>query len=267
MNEANKVVVNSTSPVSQSSSSDSITIKKDALWKYSTFILAAVLIVGAFVFFMDKDNGTAPTGNVVNNPGQQLPEQNARVEVDADDDAVFGDKNAPVEIIEFSDYQCPFCRKFWTETYSQIKKEYVDSGKVKFVYRDFPLDSIHPAATPAAIAAECAREKGGDAAYFKMHDKIFSEGNILDGGSPTAPVTKTAQFGPAELKKWAKELGYDIASCLDSNKYKDEVQKDMADGSAAGVRGTPAFFVNGKLLSGAQPFSAFKQAIDAELSG
>ncbi|MDO8508155.1 MAG: DsbA family protein [Nanoarchaeota archaeon] len=244
---------------------DTITIRKDTLWKYSTFILAAILIVGAFVFFMGDDN-TSPTGNVVNNPGNPLPGQNARVEIDADDDAVLGDKDAPVEIIEFSDYQCPFCRKFWTETYSQIKKEYVETGKVKFVYRDFPLDSIHPAATPAGIAAECVREKGGDEAYFKMHDKIFTEGNILDGGSATAPVTKTAQFGAVELKKWAKELGYDIGSCLDSNKYKSEIQNDLAEGSAAGVQGTPAFFVNGKLLSGAQPFSAFKQAIDAELN-
>ena len=119
---------------------------------------------------------------------------------------------------------------------------------------------------PAAIAAECVREKGGDEAYFKIHDKIFTEGNILDGGSPTAPVTKTAQFGVPELKKWAKDIGYDIGGCLDSNKYKDEVQNDLSDGSAAGVRGTPAFFVNGQLLSGAQPFGAFKQAIDAELN-
>ena len=175
--------------INQASSSDSITIRKDTLWKYSTFILAAILIVGAFVFFMNKDS-TSPTGNVVNNPGEQLPSQNAKVEVSADDDAILGDKKATVEIIEFSDYQCPFCRKFWTETFSQIKKDYIDTGKVKFVYRDFPLESIHPASMPSAIALECVREKGGDAAYFKMHDKVFSEGNILDGGSPTAPVQR-----------------------------------------------------------------------------
>ncbi len=245
------------------SSKDTITIKKDSLWKYSTFLLLAVLIIGAFMFYKG-DNGS-PTGNVVNNPGEQLPGQNARAEVSIDDDAVLGDEDAPVTIIEFSDYQCPFCRKFWTETFPLIKKEYIDTGKASFVYRDFPLDSIHPAATPAAIAAECVREKGGDEAYFKMHDKIFAEGNVLDSGTENGPVTKTAQFGNTELKQWAKELGYDIGSCLDSNKYKSEIQKDLADGSAAGVQGTPAFFVNGKLLSGAQPFSAFKQAIDAEL--
>lgn len=247
-------------------SSEVITIKKDSLWKYSTFILAAILIVGAFVFFIKGDSNTAPTGQVVNNPGQQLPGQNAKANVDADDDAVLGDKNSPVEIIEFSDYQCPFCRKFWTETFPQIKKEYIDTGKVRLVYRDFPLDNIHPAALPSAIAVECVREKGGDEAYFKMHDKIFKEGNILDSGNANGPVTKTAQFGDTELKKWAKDIGYDIGSCLDSSKYKNEVQSDQADGSAAGVTGTPAFFINGKLLSGAQPFANFKQAIDAELA-
>lgn len=255
MNEANKVVVNSTSPVSQSSSSDTITIKKDTLWKYSTFILAAILIVGAFVFFMDKDNGnTAPTGNVVNNPGQQLPEQNARVEVDADDDAVIGDKNAPVEIIEFSDYECPFCQRHYQQTYGQIKKDYIDTGKVKYALRDFPL-SFHQQAQKAAEAAECAGELGGDEAYFKMHDKLFGEG-----------VAK----GVEGFKAYAKAIGLDTKKfndCLDSGKMSSEVAKDISDGGAAGVQGTPAFFINGKLLSGAQPFSAFKQAIDAELSG
>jgi len=241
-----------------------ITIKKDALWKYSTFILLAVIIVGAFVFLTKGENPT--NGNIANQPGQQIPSPSARAEVSIDDDPILGNKNAPVTIIEFSDYQCPFCRKFWTETLSQIEKEYIDTGKVKLVYRDFPLDSIHPAATPAAIAAECVRSQyGGDEAYFKYHDKIFEEGNKLDSGSPNGPVTKTVQFGPTELKKWAKELGYNIDSCLDSEKYKSEVQKDLADGTSYGVQGTPAFFVNGQLLSGAQPFNAFKQAIDAEL--
>ena len=184
-----------------------------------------------------------------------------------DDDPILGNKNAPVTIIEFSDYQCPFCRKFWTETFNQIKKDYIDTGKVKFVYRDFPLSSIHPAAEPAAEAANCVREKGGDEAYYKMHDKIFQEGNKLDGGDPiTGPVRGTVQFGATELKKWAKDIGYDISSCLDSGKFKSEVQKDLADATSAGGQGTPYFIINGKPLSGAQPFSAFKQIIDAELA-
>ncbi len=241
-----------------------LTIRKDALWKYSTFLLLAILVIGAFFVFTGNNSGT--TGNNVVAPTQQ-PTQPSQVEASADDDAFLGDKNAPVEIIEFSDYQCPFCRKFWTETLPQIKSEYIDTGKVKFVYRDFPLDSIHPGATPAAEAAECVRDQGGDEAYFEMHDKIFSEQNILDGGDPiSGPVRGTAQFGTTELKKWAQDIGYDIGSCLDSGKFRSEVQNDLSDAQSAGGRGTPYFVINGKPLSGAQPFSAFKQVIDAELA-
>mgnify|MGYP001586240432 FL=1 len=245
-----------------------LTIKKDTLWKYSTFLLLVLLIAGGFIFFLGGKNNPVAGNVVANNPSPTgAPSQPSQVTASADDDAVLGDKNAPVEIIEFSDYQCPFCRKFWTETFNQIKKEYIDTGKVKFVYRDFPLSSIHPVAEAAAEAANCVREKGGDKAYYKMHDKIFQEGNILDGGDPNAgPVRGTAQFGATELKKWAKDLGYNIDGCLDSGKYADEVQKDLADGQAAGGQGTPYFVINGKPLSGAQPFSAFKQVIDAELS-
>src|SRR3989344_6683922 len=95
------------------------------------------------------------------------------VSASEDDDAVLGNEDAPVTIIEFSDYQCPFCRKFWTETLGQIKSEYIDTGKVKLVFRDFPLSSLHPQAQASAEAAECVKEKGGDEAYFKMHDKML----------------------------------------------------------------------------------------------
>ncbi len=228
-------------------SNETITIKKQDLWKYSTFILVAILIVGAIVFFTgDKQI----TGNVVN-AGNQVPGNVVKAEVSADDDAVLGDKNAPVEIIEFSDYQCPFCARFWSDTLPSIKSEYIDAGKVKLVYRDFPLESIHPMALPAAVAAECVREKGGDSAYFEYHDKIFANQQALNS---------------ANLKAWAKELGHNIDSCLDSNKFANEVRKDTSDGSASGVQGTPAFFINGQLVSGAQPFSVFQQIIEAELS-
>ena len=246
----------------------SITIKKQDLWKYSTFVLIAFILIGAVFMFTSPNGNTTNTGTTGTNPDTQPSVVSASV----DDDAVLGDPNAPVTIIEFSDYQCPFCRKFWTETYPQIKSQYVDSGKVKIVFRDFPLTSIHPAAQPAAEAAECVREKGGDESYFEMHDKIFSEQNILDGGDPiTGPVRDTAQFGTTELKKWAKDIGYDIDSCLDSGKYKSEVQKDLSDGSRAGVQGTPGFIImksdsgKGTLLAGAYPFSAFQQVIESEL--
>ncbi len=239
--------------------SDSITIRKDALWKYSTFVLIGVVIL-LLALFMLPGKGT--TRNIdVNNPSPTAGPTPSAVEVSADDDPVLGDKNAKVTIIEFSDYQCPFCRKFWQDTLPSIEKDYISNGKVKLVYRDFPL-GFHDGAIPYASAANCARDQGGDEAYYKMHDKIFEEQNILDGGS----VKSTVPYGGVDtLKQWAKDIGYDIDSCLDSNKYASEIQKDQSDGVASGVQGTPGFFVNGKPISGAQPYSVFKQMIDSEL--
>lgn len=172
------------------------------------------------------------------------------VPVSEDDDAVLGSPNAEVTIIEFSDYQCPFCRKFWSETLGQIKSTYIDTGKVKLVYRDFPL-SIHPQAQIAAEAAECIREKGGDEIYFEYHDLIFENQQTLS---------------ESNLKQWASDLGHDISSCLDSGRYTSEVQADFLEGQAAGVTGTPSFFINGQPVSGTQPFSVFEKIIESELS-
>ncbi len=187
---------------------------------------------------------------------------NAKVEVTTGTSAALGSKNASVTIVEFSDFQCPFCRKFWQDSLSQLKKEYIDKGKVKLYWKDFPLD-FHPGAIYYAQAARCAKEKGGDAAFWKMHDKIFEEQNKLDGGTVQSTVT---YVGDATLKKWAKDIGYDISSCLDSGKYKADIQTDLAYGQSLGVSGTPGFFVNGISVEGAQPYSVFKQIIDSELS-
>ena len=173
-----------------------------------------------------------------------------RLEVSEDDDAVKGDSNAPVTIIEFSDYQCPFCGKFWSETLPQITSEYIDTGKVKLVYRDFPL-GFHENAQKAAEAAECAGEQGK---YYNMHDKLFSNQDALD---------------VAGLKKYAGEIGLNTVqfnTCLDSGAMADEVKKDFEEGQKYGVTGTPAFFINGIYLSGAQPFSEFQKIIEEELS-
>lgn len=230
---------------------DHITIRKNDLWKYSTFLLAGILVIGVFMFAFGDDSGSDSNVVVKSPPSPSqpsVPSQPSIVTADADDDARIGSANAPVEIIEFSDFQCPFCGKA-APTVKQIVVEYGD--KVTVVYRDFPLESIHPMALPAAIAAECVREQGGDKAFFEYHDKIFANQQALSDGS---------------LKTWAKELGYDIDGCLGSQKYLSEVKNDLADATAAGGRGTPYFVINGKPLSGAQPFEAFKQVIDAELS-
>ena len=192
-----------------------------------------------------------PTSIDLNNPPKRpVAATSTSKPASVDDDAVKGNKSAKVTIIEFSDFECPFCGRFYTQTYKQLVKEYVDTGKVKYVFRDFPLN-FHKNAQKASEAAECADDQG---LFWEMHDKLFENQQVLD-------VTS--------LKKYAKDLGANTKKfdeCLDSGKYYSEVQKDLADGQASGVSGTPAFFVNGKLISGAQPFSAFKSVIDAELA-
>ncbi len=239
----------------KSEDSEVITIKKESLWKYSTFILGAALVLTVYFGFFNEGTQPSPTGRVVdtgNQPNPTPPSEPSQVRASIDDDAVLGDENAPVTIIEFSDYQCPFCERFWSQTLPQIKSQYIDTGKVKLVYRDFPLESIHPMAAPAALAAECVGEQG-DEAYFKMHDKIFGNQQALS---------------PDNLKQWAKDLGYDIDNCFDSGQFRSEVQKDLQDATSSGGRGTPYFVIMGKdgqgtPISGAQPFGAFQQAIDA----
>ena len=218
-------------------------------------IPGAILIAGALIagaVFYSNQNPSNQTANPVGGP-------TGKVEVSADDDAFFGPEDAKVTIIEFSDFQCPFCRSFWRNTLSQIKSEYIDSGKsVKFVYRDFPLTSIHPLAVKYAEAAECAGDQGK---YWQMHDKIFEEQDKLGQGT-------IGSFGIGDIKRWANEVGLNVSEfnqCLDSGKYAEEVRNDFNDGSAAGVGGTPTFFINGVPLVGAQPFENLKAIIDGEL--
>ena len=181
------------------------------------------------------------------------------VQASADDDPSWGPADAPVTIIEFSDFQCPFCLRFWNQTLPQIKQEYQD--KVRFVYRDFPLTGIHAWAQKAAEAAECADDQDK---FWEYHDLIFANQNALSEQLNTAGLDGVL----ATFKSYAADLGLDTApfnDCLDSGKYTSEVQKDLQDGQSYGVTGTPAFFINGQLVSGAQPFANFKTVIDAAL--
>ncbi len=218
-------------------------------------VLAGVMISGAVLWTRVSPQGAVNTG-VVQQVTGDTQKVGGVVNVSADDDAVLGDPNAPITLIEFSDFQCSFCRKFMKETLPQIKKEYIDTGKARLVYRDFPL-SFHPGAIPAAEGAECAREQGK---FWDMHDAIFNEQEKQGSG--------TIQFTALDVKKWAAKIVLNATKfnqCLDSRKYKAEVEKDIADGVVAGVSGTPAVFVNGRLVVGAQPFTAFKVVIDEEL--
>lgn len=188
-------------------------------------------------------------------PGQEdQPRQ-----VSIDDDPVKGRADARLTLIEFSDFQCPYCARFYSETLPLIEKEFIQTGKVRMVYRDFPLAQVHPEAQKAAEAAQCAGEQGK---YWQMHDKLFDNQKAL---------------GLARIKKYARELGLSgnrFDECLDSDRYREEVQKDLRDGQAAGVQGTPSFFlgrtqqgknINGIIIRGARPYIAFKQAFEQML--
>ncbi len=170
-----------------------------------------------------------------------------RVEVVAGDYPGKGPEKAPIQIIEFSDYQCPFCGRA-RETIAQVLKEY--GNKVRYVFRDFPL-SFHKEAQKAHEAAHCAREQGK---YWQYNDQLFKQQRAL-----------TLE----DLKKYAKELKLNqeqFEECLGSDKYTKMVQDSLRYGQSVGVSGTPAYFINGRMLSGARPFPAFKEVIDDELA-
>jgi len=217
--------------------------------------LVAFAAVGIFVLGMFTHSKVSSNGGgggqaaVVAQPTAGPTPTVGPVDVSADDDPSQGPADAKVTVIEFSDFQCPYCARFQTETLPQIMQNYGD--KVRFVYRDFPLTSLHANALKAAEASECANEQG---AYWKYHDLLFQNQTALDDAS---------------LKNYAATLQLDTATfnqCLDSDKYLSEVQKDYQDGVTAGVQGTPAFFVNGMSISGAQPYTVFKAAIDQALA-
>jgi len=159
-----------------------------------------------------------------------------------------GPENAPIEIVEFSDFQCPYCEAAFP-TVKTVLSTYGD--RIHFVYRHFPLN-IHPQARPAAEAAQCAAEQGK---FWPFHDALFGD---------------QSKLGDSDLKATAARLGMNSArfdQCVDSHKYRGDVDADLRAGEEAGVNGTPAFYINGRLLSGAQPLDTFKQVIDEELNG
>jgi len=171
-----------------------------------------------------------------------------RVEVKSAGHPEVGAKDAPVTIVEFSDFQCPFCGRA-EPTLKQIREKYGE--KVRLVYMDFPL-SIHDHAIDAASAGRCAGEQGK---FWQFHDAMFADQSKLK---------------PEDLKADAKKLGLDTAKfndCLDKGKYKSAIDSDLAQGHDLGVEGTPAFFINGRPMSGAQPFEKFESTIDQELAG
>ena len=173
-----------------------------------------------------------------------------------------GSQSAKLILVEFTDYQCPFCGRHFQQTSPQIERDYVNTGRIKYVVRDFPLESIHKDALKAAEAAHCAREHGQ---YWQMHDRLFNSQNALAAD---------------HLSAYAGALGLDVQSfrrCLDSNQYSAKIRQDLVDAQKVGVQATPSFLLGVaepggssvkvvKMIAGAHPYTVFKEAIDSLLS-
>ncbi|MGB6421708.1 MAG: thioredoxin domain-containing protein [Anaerolineales bacterium] len=202
----------------------------------------------------DRDNPVNQDEASAQNPsgedGDTTPQQVKRYDVPEGDNPSLGSEDAPITIIEFSDYECPFCRRWHDEVFDKIRDEYPD--QVRFVYRDFPLTSLHPNAVPAAEAASCANEQD---AFWEFSEMLYSD---------------EYGFGEEAYVKYAQVLELDVPGfeeCIEEGRYSDEVQADYEFASSLGVRSTPTFFLNGIAVVGAQPFEVFQDVIEKELAG
>jgi protein-disulfide isomerase len=232
--------------------------------KSSSQVLVALLVIAAFLIgvlftkvqYLEKgqiaiNNPAVPAGQ-----GQQAaPTPGAKVNVAIGGFPVQGNKNAKVTIIEFADFRCPFCEQFFTNTEPQIIKDYVETGKAKFAFRNFAF--LGPASVVAANASECANDQG----------KFWDFYNYLYKNQPDE--ADTTMYNTDTLTQAAVSMGMEdgkFRSCLDTKKNDAKAAKDLADGQAAGVSGTPTFVINGTLVVGAQPYAAIKAVIDQELA-
>ena len=214
-------------------------------------LLAAVMISGS-VLFARLSAGTP-------NPAGQ-PKSNKPVNIEIGNSPVLGDKNAPVTIVEFGDYQCPFCKRYFETVKSSILNEYVNTGKAKFVWKDYAF--LGQESLWAAQAARCAGDQGK---FWEYHDYLYSH----QGGE------NVVAFSKSNLKKFATALGLNAGTfntCLDTDKHLSAVQQETQYSSSIGVNGTPATYINGRLAAdgqgnsiGAAPYPVFKALIDVEL--
>lgn len=231
-----------------SSVTPSLRKEKNTGGRSKSFILwIAILPV---VFGLGLGSGYWVWGRAAAVKDPSAAQQVTRYNVLPGDNPSLGPANAPITVIEFSDYQCPYCRKWHTEVFRQLMAAYPD--KVRLVYRDFPLTSIHPEAEPAAEAAYCAGEQMN---YFDYQDRLFSMQYGLD---------------KAAFQRYAAEQGLDMDrfnTCLDTGKFNSKVMANYQYAAKIGISSTPTFFINGIAIVGAQPLEVFQQVIDQELAG
>ena len=216
--------------------------KKDYLLPAS-IIVAAILIAGSIIYLVGSSKGNS--GGTNGGGGQNPPPSNDSVQKQGPRDVILGEANAPVTIIEYGDYQCTYCIRFFEATEPLIRNNYVKSGKVKMVFRSFQF--LGAESELAGQAAECAKDQNN---FWAYHDAIYTA-EAKDGQENNGNMTK------AFFVQLAKDVGLDVGkftSCYDSGKYADTVKKSSQDASTLGVNSTPTFFVNGQQVNGAQPF-------------
>jgi len=244
--------------------------KKDLFLPIS-ILVAAVVIAGAIIFatlrLTSPASATPPAGNAGNNAGTgnvvaatSTTAAAAQAMTLGPRDAILGDANAKVTLIEYGDYQCPYCAQFFSQTESQIIQNYVNTGKVRMVFRDYAF--LGAESTAAAEAAQCAEDQNKLWAY---HDALYTakEADFAGGGSEDDEFYTTAEF-----LKLARQVGLDIptfTSCINKGTDANIVAQEKSAATAAGVDSTPTFLINGTIVTGAQPYSSFQQALDALL--
>lgn len=213
----------------------------------AAIVLAGIIIAVATIYSVKR-----PLSNTAGDNGKTAAI--AALPAVSSSDFALGDQNAPVTIIEYSDFQCPFCGKFFKEIEPVLREKYIKTGKVKFVYRNFAF--LGQESLWAANAARCAGEQGK---FWQYHDYLYNNQRGENQGA----------FSKDNLKSFAVALGLDkekFNTCLDSEKYTDLIQQETKAGGEAGVQGTPASFINETLYPGALPTATFTQIIDNELS-
>ena len=247
--------------------SGDITIKKSVFNKILVgFIVVSVVsaFLGGYILGTNEQNSNIQSSIIqtTQTTTSTQPERTPIIQVSLDDDPLRGDENAPINLIEFSDFGCPFCAKFHQSTLPLIEENYIKTGKVKFIYRDFPILNLHPNAGIAAMSAECANDQG---MFWQYHDYLFENQNSWQ---------KLQSDDAADtFKQYAAELNLNTEnfnSCLGSGKYANEVNNDLNDGRFYDVTGTPTFFVgNDKIgytkVSGAQPYPVFERLFEEQL--
>jgi protein-disulfide isomerase len=235
---------------------DTVTFKRSHFYAILTVLAFAVgVLLGYVVWGYPSEDGSQaqvaapPAAPAAAQAQATEPPQFQRYDIPTEGSPTLGPANAPITIVEFSDYQCPFCRRWHEEVYEPLLAAY--PGKIRMVYRHLPLTSIHPDAQPAAEAAMCA---GDQDAYWTFHDKLFSSDSLS---------TQT-------FLQYAQDLSLNVEqfqACITERKYQKAVEADIDFAVNLGVRSTPTFFINGLAVVGAQPLEVFQQVIDKELAG